>query len=378
LKSNATTSRRFLSLISAAAVSLLVLYAGRSTAAPRTAPSNVSPPTIDGNAQEGQTLTANAGTWRGTQPISYSARWLRCDVGGGNCAFVSSPKQSTYRLGADDVGHTIRVAVTASNADGQATARSRPTATVRPAPVNAPTNISAPTISGTAAEGQTLSGTAGEWQGTKPLDLNFQWQRCDKNGLTCSNIAGETGKTHLLSKADVDNTVRLRIVAVNSAGRTAAFSRPTAVVKGKAPPPPPPPPAPKGPPGAIKLPSGETSIPVTSVDPPQRLVIAQLRFTPNPLRSRAQPITAKFRIKDTRGYVVRGALVFTIPLPYGWTTQPPEVASARDGWASVTMRATTKLPRRGAIVMFARARKPGDFVLTGVSTRRLVQMLVSL
>ena len=375
MQSIATKRLRLLSLLAAASLAVIVVYAGISAAAPRTAPSNVSPPTIDGTAQEGQTLTANAGTWRGTQPISYSARWLRCDVGGGSCVFVSAPKQGTYRLGNDDVGRTIRVAVTASNADGQATARSRPTATVRSAPVNAPANISAPTISGTAAEGQTLTGNQGEWEGTTPLDINFQWQRCDKNGLTCSNISGATGKTYTLSKADADNTVRLRIVAVNSAGRTAAFSRPTAVVKGKTPTPPP---APKDPPGAIKLPGGETSIPVTSVDPPQRLVIAQLQFAPNPLRSRAQLISAKFRIKDTRGYVVRGALVLAIPLPYGWTTQPPEVQSGQDGWASVTMRATSNLPRRGAIVMFARARKPGDFVLTGVSTRRLVQMLVSI
>jgi hypothetical protein len=372
MKSIATNRKRLLSLLSAASLSVLVVYAGMSVAAPRTAPSNVSPPTIDGRAQEGQTLIANAGTWKGTQPISYSARWLRCDVGGGSCAFVSTPNQATYKLAAADVGHTIRVAVTASNADGQATARSRPTATVRPAPENAPANISAPTISGTAAEGQTLTGNQGEWEGTTPIDYNLQWQRCDKNGLTCSNISGATGKTYTLTSADVDNTVRLRIAATNSGGRTVAFSRPTAVVKGKAPP------AQQGPPGAIKLPSGETSIPVTSVDPPQRLVIAQLQFTPNPLRSRSQLITAKFRIRDTRGYVVRGALVFAIPLPYGWTTQPPEVASAQDGWATVTMRATSNLPRRGAIVMFVRTRKPGDFVLTGVSSRRLVQMLVSL
>jgi hypothetical protein len=179
----------------------------------------------------------------------------------------------------------------------------------------------------------------------------------------------------LLAAADVDNTIRLRIQANNSAGRTVAFSRTTGVVKGKTAPPPPPP---TGPPGAIRLPNGQTSIPVSSVGSPQRLVITQASFTPNPLRSRRQLITARFKIEDTRGFVVRGALVFAIPLPYGWTSQPPEVASATDGWAAVTMRATARLPRRGAIVMFVRARKPGDPVLTGVSSRRLVQMLVSL
>ena len=42
------------------------------------------------------------------------------------------------------------------------------------------------------------------------------------------------------------------------------------------------------------------------------------------------------------------------------------------------MRATSQLPRKAAVVMFVRARKPGDFVLTGISNRRLVQMLVAL
>jgi hypothetical protein len=360
-------------LLAIAAVAALVASAG--VAAPRAAPTNTSPPTIDGQAQEGQTLTANSGTWRGTEPITFRIRWLRCNVGGSDCVAIENATRATYKIGADDVGRTIRVEITASNRDGRETARSRPTATIRPAPVNAPANTSAPTIRGTPVEGQTLSGDAGEWSGTQPMDLNFQWQRCDRNGLTCSNISGATSTNYLISKADVDNTIRLRIRAANAAGRTVAFSRPTAVVKSKTPPPPPPP---RGPAGAIKLPNGETSIPVTSVAPPQRLVISQARFDPNPLRSRSSPITAQFKIEDTRGFVVRSALVFVIPLPYGWATQPAEVTSEQNGWATVTMRATSKLPRRGAIVMFARARKPGDFVLTGVSTRRLVQMLVSL
>lgn len=369
------TKQRLVGLLGAGTLSVLAVCAGVSAAAPQAPPSNSAPPTIDGPAQEGQTLVANAGGWKGTQPITYSARWLRCDVGGGNCVFVSSPNQSTYRLGGDDVGKTIRVAVTASNAEGQATTRSRPTATIRPAPANAPSNTSAPTIAGTLVEGQTLNGTAGEWDGTQPIGFGYQWQRCDKNGLACSNISGATGRSYQLAAADVDSTLRLRITASNSAGRTVAFSRSTAVVKAKAAPPPQPAPGPRG---AIKLPNGETSIPVANVNAPERLVIAQTRFTPNPLRSRGQLITARFKIQDTRGFVVRGALVFAIPLPYGWTTQPPEVVTTTEGWASVTMRATSKLPRRGAIVVFARARKPGDNVLTGVSSRRLVQMLVSM
>ena len=107
-------------------------------------------------------------------------------------------------------------------------------------------------------------------------------------------------------------------------------------------------------------------------------MIGRISFSPNPLRSRNDIITARFRIADTRGYIVRGALVFVVPLPYGWVTQPDEVATGMNGWATVRMQANPQLPRRGAIVMFVRARRGGDFVLTGVSNRRLVQMLVAI
>jgi hypothetical protein len=245
-------------LLAGAALSFLALSAPMSSAAPSAPPANVSPPTIDGRAQEGQTLTADAGTWRGTEPITFGIRWLRCNVGGSDCAPIAGATRATYKLVSADVGQTIRVEITGANSEGRETARSRQAATVRPAPANAPVNTSAPTISGTPLERELLRGDAGEWSGTKPFDLNFQWQR-----------------------------------------------------------------------------------------------------TP-------------------AGYVVRRALVFVIPLPYGWVTQPAEVPTEQDGWATVTMRATPSLPRRGAIVMFVRARRPGDFVLTGVSTRRLVQMLVLL
>ena len=52
-------------------------------------PTNQSPPTISGTAQEGSTLTAGNGTWSGTTPITFTYQWQRCDATGKNCAAIT-------------------------------------------------------------------------------------------------------------------------------------------------------------------------------------------------------------------------------------------------------------------------------------------------
>jgi len=91
------------------------------TAAP---PANTALPSISGNPQVGSTLAATAGAWTGTAPLSFAYQWQRCDVAGANCAAVAGSTGTTYALAAADVGSTIRVQVTASNAAGNASAQS--------------------------------------------------------------------------------------------------------------------------------------------------------------------------------------------------------------------------------------------------------------
>jgi len=93
-----------------------------------TAPTNTQKPSLTGSTINGAMLTASTGAWTGTLPRTYSYEIRRCDNTGANCTAVGT--SSTYTLTDADVGSTMRVAVTATNSVGSATAVSDPTAVV--------------------------------------------------------------------------------------------------------------------------------------------------------------------------------------------------------------------------------------------------------
>ena len=227
-----------------------------------------------------------------------------------------------------------------------------------------PTVRTLPTITGVAEVGRTLTATNGTWSGTEPITFSYQWGRC--GGAGCVAIAGATAQTYVLVAADQGHRMRVQVTATNSAGSRTALSRASAVVQS---------PTPPGPAGQIKLADGKISIPVTSVSPPQRLIVSGVQFQPLVVRSR-DPFTARFRVTDTRGFVVRGALVYMLGLPYGRIANVPEQQTGTDGWVAFQVQPTARLPlvNGGALVVFVRSRKPGENLLAGVSTRRLVQV----
>jgi hypothetical protein len=130
-----------------------------------------------------------------------------------------------------------------------------------------------------------------------------------------------------------------------------------------------------GPEGQIKLANGKTSIPVTSVSLPARLVVDGVRFSPSPVSTRSQPVAIRVHVSDTRGYVVRGALVFVRATPLV-TTTPLEQVTDQAGYVTLTAlpKQTFPLKRGYHVQFFIRARKEGESLLAGVSSRRLVQV----
>ena len=328
-------------------------------AAAKAAPNNTSPPTISGTAQEGQTLKADPGTWSGSTPIDFSYQWRRCGPAGANCRNISKATDNIYTLAQADVGHTLRVLVTAVNSDGAGTAQSKATDVVKAAPPQAPQNTTEPSISGTAQQDSTLTANPGDWSGSKPIQLSYRWRRCDAKGGDCSSTS-VTAQTYSLGSADVGHTLRVLVTASNNVGSSAAISNATSVVTSSGPP------------------AGQCES-ISKVALPERLVIDKLTYSPSQITSRSVPLVARFHVVSTKGFCVSGAMVLGLGVPFNRLSEPAEVTTDLTGWAQISFQVlpTFQLRAGNLVVIFVRARKPGDNVLAGVSTRRLVSVRVA-
>src|SRR5665213_131269 len=189
-------------------------------------PQNTARPQISGTAKEGETLTSSNGTWSNT-PTSYAYQWRRCASDGQACGDITGATTQTYPVVAADIGHTLRVVVTASNADGKASATSAATDVVDSK--SGPVNSVKPAVSGTATVGQTLRVSRGTWSPT-PSSYGYQWQRCTSTGADCINVAGSTSSVYGVRSADVDHRLRASVTARTSAGRSTVASSPSSVV----------------------------------------------------------------------------------------------------------------------------------------------------
>ena len=234
----------------------------------------------------------------------------------------------------------------------------------------APENTSPPTISGTPQEGQKLVGHRGQWNGS-PTDYNDFWVRCDNDGGSCANISGANNRNgYVLKGVDVGNTIRFKVQAKNADGSSSASSVPTAIIT-----------AATKPPVPVSNGCARTggTIPVAGVSPPARLTIDQTDVSPSTIAYSTRGLTARFHVAACGGSV-EGALVYVTAVPYGQFTIPNEQASGSDGWATLQFTALAGYPvgnKQQLLVMFVRARKAGEPILGGISSRRLVSFRVT-
>lgn len=232
-----------------------------------------------------------------------------------------------------------------------------------------PSNTAPPTVSGTTQVGSTLTTSDGSWDGTTPLTFSYEWRRCDMSGGSCSGISGATTHTYDLKQVDAQNTLRVVVTAKNADGSASSTSVPTAVVTA------PSIPAPTG------CPTGTGVIAISDLAPPARLLIDGQAISPSVVGRSSRQLTMRFHVSACSGRAVQGALLYTTAVPFDQFSIPAETPTGADGWASLTLTQQAGFPasrRQQLLAVFARARKPGESLLGGVSTRRLVSFPVNL
>jgi len=237
----------------------------------------------------------------------------------------------------------------------------------------APVNTAEPKISGTAQEGQTLSGSSGTWTGTGTITYKYQWRRCNAQGNGCSNIGGADSSNYQLRTADVGHTVRVRVTAKNADGSASSDSNESAVVTAKTTTPPP---VTNGFPT-----SGSGTIDVSTIAPPALLLVDGQTVSPTVITRSTTDVTVRFHVSACSGRSISGALVYATAVPFSQFSIPPEAQTGSDGWATLTMHQDRYFPassRQQLLAVFVRARKSGESLLGGVSTRRLVSFPVHL
>ena len=128
------------------AIVIVMLVGAATAAAATTLPRNTVRPTIAGTARQSELLTAAPGTWAGTQPLTFTYQWRRCDTNGASCANITGATGRTYTLTSVDVGNRVRVRVRAANDAGARTATSAATTVVAALPKTVSLNVNASVV----------------------------------------------------------------------------------------------------------------------------------------------------------------------------------------------------------------------------------------
>ena len=119
---------------------------------------------------------------------------------------------------------------------------------------------------------------------------------------------------------------------------------------------------------------------LAEIAPPARLLIDQKSITLAVVTGATRTIKLRFHVVACDARDVVGALVYATPTPYQQFAET-ETATGTDGWATLTMPRLRYFPvssRQQLLIVFVRARKPGEDLLGGISSRRLVSFPVRL
>lgn len=238
----------------------------------------------------------------------------------------------------------------------------------------APVNTERPSLVVVPAVGSLLNVTRGEWS---PPDskLSYLWLFC-KGGLDCTapnQPPFPDPNGFVLERSDIGYSYQAREFATDPVSGEQAHAdsgmSPVTI-------------EPEGDLGITGCPAVPHArlLSINQIQPPARLQIDRHTSSPAVITRSTQRLTLRFHVVACDGLNVQGALLYATPTPYEQFVGPEQATNA-DGWATITLareRFFPATPRQQNLIVFARARKRGEELLGGVSTRRLVSFPVRL
>ena len=273
---------------------VFAVWATENTAAsPTVAPANVGEPSISGTPRVGQVLRTTRGNWTGTGPITYSYRWFRCEGRGApdasDCRRITNAADNTYVL----------KEATPASASGRRSWRRTTTVRrarrpIRPASSHRPVRrirrsrrLPVPPRSEAVCRRIAVNGQA------------TSRSRTPSSGCVATRPATTAVRSRARPTASTSFARPIRAARSafgSSRATTAARPRPSRTRR----------PWWAGAWGSIGGGLDVDSLKAAG----DRLVVAQVQFSPNPVRSRTAPITARVRVTARGGKPVNGARVF--------------------------------------------------------------------
>lgn len=201
-----------------------------------TAPTSTSQPELSGQSDPdvaafpgqfygsyvGDTIECDTGEWDGTEPITYSYQWYRGETIPpffDDREEISGATENTYVPTETDRTHSTNVIscdVTATNAFGSATRKSRVIQVSSAAHPGIPVNVNPPVISGDEAVGETAHCSTGDWGnviGVSPsATYTYQWYRDSEP------ISGATSADYTFQPEDEGETIDASVASTNVDG----------------------------------------------------------------------------------------------------------------------------------------------------------------
>ena len=170
-------------------------------------------------AHDGETLSADPGSWNGTGTLDLHATSGSAATRRRQLPEHRGRDRQHLHADAADVGGTVRVVVTATNDAGTSTpdrlGADRASASL------APVSTTPPVLSGAGRRGPAADRRPPALERHRRRSTYaYQWQRCDADGANCVDIAGATDDTYTPTAADVGHTLRAEVTATNDAGST--------------------------------------------------------------------------------------------------------------------------------------------------------------